>query len=53
MFAYASDYHAALEQAECSEIVRVRVTPAERERLRGAGKRGLSLSKYIRLKLLG
>jgi len=39
---------------ELMGIVCVRVTPAEKERLRGeAEERGLSLSDYLRLKVFG
>jgi len=49
-----TDYHVVLEETERTEIVCVRVTPAEKERLKKkAGERGLSLSDYLRLKLLG
>jgi len=47
-----TDYHIVLEQTERTEIVCV--TLAEKERLKKeAGERGLSLSDYVRLKLLG
>jgi len=49
-----TDYHVVLEETERTEIVCVRLTPAEKERLKKkAGERGLSLSDYLRLKLLG
>ncbi|WP_460024957.1 plasmid mobilization protein [Infirmifilum sp. SLHALR2] len=39
---------------ERSETICVRMTPAEKERLRReAAERGLSLSEYLRIKLLG
>jgi len=49
-----TDYHVVLEQTERTEVICVRVTPAEKERLRKeASERGLSLSEYLRIKLLG
>jgi len=49
-----TDYHIVLEQTERTEIVCVRVAPAEKERLKKeAAERGLNLSDYVRLKLLG
>jgi len=49
-----TDYHVMLEQTERTEIVCVRVTPAEKERLKKeAEERGLNLSEYLRIKLLG
>ncbi|WP_460025129.1 plasmid mobilization protein [Infirmifilum sp. SLHALR2] len=39
---------------ERSETICIRLTPAEKKRLRKeASERGLSLSDYLRLKLLG
>jgi len=49
-----TDYHITLEETERTEVICVRVTPAEKDRLRReASERGLSLSEYLRIKLLG